>query len=106
MLIIAAIVLFFLLPEPWDLVALISGLVLGVGELFLWNRTVKHQRRVVGSETLIGTDAVVLSPCRPDGQVRVEGEVWAAHCDAGASPGERVRIVGRRNLTLTVEPLG
>ena len=62
------------------------------------------QRRAVqvGPETLIGRVVEVAEECRPYGLVRVQGELWRAHCDAGAARGERVRIVGREGLTLEV----
>ncbi|HSC50137.1 MAG TPA: NfeD family protein, partial [Gaiellaceae bacterium] len=58
-----------------------------------------------GAQTLIGKEAVVSEPCRPAGQVRLDGEIWQARCSAGASPGDRVRVVGRDGLTLLVEPV-
>jgi membrane protein implicated in regulation of membrane protease activity len=36
--------------------------------------------------------------------VRLDGEIWAARCNAGASPGDRVRVIGRERLLLVVEP--
>lgn len=106
MLIIVAIVLLIVLPPPWNLVGFGVGLALGIVEIFGWNQTVKRHRRVVGAQTLIGRDAVVVAACRPDGQVRIDGELWAAHCDGGASAGDSVRIVSRNSLVLTVEPAG
>lgn len=103
MLIVVAILLLLLLPSPWDLVGFIVVLVLWVGELFLWNRTVKRHRRAVGAETLIGADAEVVSPCRPVGQVRVNGELWAARSEGGADVGDSVHVVERERLTLRVE---
>jgi membrane protein implicated in regulation of membrane protease activity len=44
---------------------------------------VKHRRRAVGAETLIGREAVVTTACRPNGQVRLDGELWEARCEAG-----------------------
>jgi membrane-bound serine protease (ClpP class) len=63
------------------------------------------QRRTaqVGAETLLGRVVEVAEECRPYGHVRVQGELWRAHCAAGAAAGERVRIVGRDGLTLEVE---
>jgi membrane-bound serine protease (ClpP class) len=103
-LILVAIVLLIVLPHPWNLVAFVILVPLWVLELLGWNRTVKHRRRVVGAETLIGRDAVVISPCRPRGQVRLDGEIWKARCDAGATTNETVRVIGRDRLTLIVEP--
>ena len=103
MLIFLAVVLLLLLPTPWNVVGFIVVLPLWVLELFGWNRTVKHRRKAVGAQTLIGKDAVVSTPCRPVGQVRLDGEIWEARCDAGASVGDRVRVIGRERLTLVVE---
>ena len=106
MLIILAFILLFLLPSPWNLIGFLVAIPLWFVELLAWNRTVKHRRRVVGAQTLIGKDATVTEPCRPSGQVRLDGEIWEARCDAGADPGETVRVVGRDNLTLLVELAG
>lgn len=106
MLIILAIALLLLLPSPWSFVGFFGVFALWLVELGLWNRTVRHRRKVVGAQTLIGKDAVVSTPLRPVGQVRLGGEIWEARCDAGASPGDRVRVVGRNGLQLVVEAAG
>jgi membrane protein implicated in regulation of membrane protease activity len=103
LLIILAIALLLLLPSPWSFVGFFGVFALWLVELGLWNRTVRHRRKVVGAQTLIGKDAVVSTPCRPVGQVRLDGEIWEARCESGASPGDRVRVVGRKGLTLLVE---
>ena len=105
MLILLAIALLIVLPSPWNVVAFLVGVPVWIVELLAWNRTVKHRRRVVGAQTLIGKDAIVSTACRPRGQVRLDGEIWEAHCDAGAVPGDTVRVIGRASLTLLVEPL-
>jgi len=102
-LIFLAVVLLLLLPTPWNVIGFIVVLPIWVLELMAWNRTVKHRRKAVGAQTLIGKAAVVSVPCRPVGQVRLDGEIWEARCDAGASPGDRVRVIGRDGLTLVVE---
>lgn len=103
MLIILAIALLLLLPSPWSFVGFFVVFGLWLVELLLWNRTVKHRRKAVGAQTLIGREALVTAPCRPVGQVRLDGEIWAARCNAGASPGDRVRVTGRERLMLVVE---
>ncbi|HET7808467.1 MAG TPA: NfeD family protein [Gaiellaceae bacterium] len=105
MLIFLAVALLLILPSPWNLVAFLVLLPLWVLELFGWNRTTKRHRKAVGAETLIGREAVVSEPCRPVGQVRLDGEIWEARCEAGASTGDRVRVTGRQRLTLVVEPV-
>jgi membrane protein implicated in regulation of membrane protease activity len=98
-----AFVLLIFLPSPWDVVGFTACLVLFVGELLFWNRTMRGRRKIVGAQTLVGEEAQVISPCRPAGQVQIGGEIWVAQCAAGADAGETVRVVGRRGLTLLVE---
>ena len=104
MLLVVALVVFLLAPDPWNVVLGAVFAVLGIGELFLWNRTVRHRRKVVGTQTLIGRTAQVRVACKPRGQVFLEGELWEAECAAGADAGTRVRVLGVRELTLVVEP--
>lgn len=103
MLILVAIALLILLSSPWNLVAFVVVTLLWLLELAGWSRTVKHRRKVVGAQTLIGEQAVVVVACRPDGQVKHGGEIWGARCTSGAAVGETVRIVGLNGLTLEVE---
>ena len=105
MLIFLAVILLLLLPFPWNVIGFIVVLPFWVLELFAWNRTVKHRRKAVGAQTLIGQDAVVSTPCWPRGQVRLNGEIWEARCDAGVDPGAQVRVIGRDGLTLIVTPV-
>ena len=104
MLIIVAVVLLLILSSPWNLIAFLVLVPLWLLELFGWNRTVKNRRKAVGAETLIGKEAVVTVDCRPNGQVRLDGEIWEARCDAGAAVGDKVRVIGREGLVLVVSP--
>ena len=79
-------------------------LALEVGEIFLWVWYSRRRRVQVGAETLIGMPAIVVTACRPRGQVRVGGEIWDARCAEGSDVGASVRVVGREALTLLVEP--
>jgi len=103
MFILVAFVLLFALPHPWNVVAFAAALVCFVGEVLFWNRTVRGRHAAVGAQTMIGESATVVSPCRPTGQVRLSGEIWAARCDGGADPGDTVEVVERQGLTLVVE---
>jgi membrane protein implicated in regulation of membrane protease activity len=103
MLILVAVVLLLVLPEPWGLIGFAAALLGAVFEVLFWHRSVRHRRQAVGAETLVGRDAVVLTGCRPSGQVRLDGEIWSAICVAGADPGDAVRVVGREGIRLVVE---
>jgi membrane protein implicated in regulation of membrane protease activity len=99
----AVLLAIFVAPAPWGLVLVAASAVVEVAETYFWIRFSRRRRIQAGAETLIGASAVVVSPCRPAGQVRVQGELWRARCEPGAEPGETVRIVGREGLTLLVE---
>src|SRR5262249_13184564 len=98
--------LLLFLPVPWNVAGFMVAVLLGIGEATLWHRTVRGQRAAVGADTLIGREAIVVTPCRPEGQVRIDAEIWSAQCPAGADEGERVQVVGRRRLQLVVAPAG
>jgi membrane protein implicated in regulation of membrane protease activity len=104
-LLIVGLVLLFVLPTPWNVAALLAGLVLWLGEVFAIWRLVRHRQVQAGAETLVGRTATVIAACKPLGQVRLAGEseIWRARCAEGAEAGETVRIVAIDELTLIVE---
>jgi membrane-bound serine protease (ClpP class) len=78
--------------------------VLEVGETVFWLWYSKRRSAAVGAETMIGRTAVVVLPCYPDGQVKLDGELWQARCEAGAGTGASVVVRELDGLTLVVEP--
>jgi membrane protein implicated in regulation of membrane protease activity len=102
---IVAVVLLVFVPWPWNVVAFAGGLIAFAAEVGFWNRKVRRKRVSVGAETLIGREATVAAPCRPEGQVRVGGELWEARCEDGADRGDEVVVTGRSGLQLVVEKL-
>jgi membrane protein implicated in regulation of membrane protease activity len=104
MLLIAAVLFaVFVLPFGWGVAAVAGAAALEVVEVFFWIWLSKRYRIQVGAETLVGDRATVVTPCRPTGQVRVQGELWQARCREGADVGETVRVVELDGLTLVVE---
>jgi membrane-bound serine protease (ClpP class) len=103
LLILLAIVLLIVLPDPWDVIALAVCLVLGGFEVFFWWRTVRNRSVKTGSEAMIGSSARVIAPCRPEGEVWIEGARWRARCEDGADVDDVVTVTGRRELLLIVE---
>ena len=103
-LLVSLLLAVFVLEEPWNWVVVAVGATLEISEtgLFIWWS--KRRRVAVGTETLVGRRAVVSVGCRPQGQVRVAGEIWQARCDAGADVGDAVVVREVRGLTLVVEP--
>ena len=106
MLLVVAIVLAVLvLPAPWGVVAVAAAAVVEVAEVWFWWWLSHRRQPVVGLETIIGAPATAVTALRPDGQVRVRGELWQARSAAGADAGAAVRVVGVADgLTLVVEP--
>lgn len=96
----------FLVPSPWNFVVLALGIVAEVGEITWGRRLARRMRAQTGAEALVGREAEVVETCRPDGKVRVQGELWQARCDAGADVGDTVRVTAVHGLTLEVVPSG
>ena len=93
----------FVLPDPWRVPAVIIGAALelietGISIWLTWRAPV-----AVGAETLIGATGRVVEACRPEGEVRVNGEVWGARCESHARVNDPIRVVERIGLTLLVE---
>jgi membrane protein implicated in regulation of membrane protease activity len=106
MLLTLAIVGLFVLPSPWNVIALCVAAVIEVGELYLWIRFLERYRVQGGAEGMVGERAEVIEACDPDGRVKLRGEIWAATAIEGDSfaAGERVRIVAVEGLSLRVGP--
>ena len=103
-LVVALLLAFFVLDRPWDLLVVVGAIVLEVAEIPFWFWFSRRRSVQVGAETLIGRPGVVITECRPFGQVRLDGEIWAARCSDGAAVGTAVRVDGRDGLTLLVKP--
>ena len=101
LLIIAIVVAVLWLPTEWAIVVVFSAAVVEVAEVGFWYWYSRRRRAVTGAEALPGSRGVVVSPCRPDGQVRLDGELWRARCEEGADPGDIV-VVDRLDSGLTL----
>lgn len=101
---IALLLAVFVLPSPWGLVAVAVAAVLDIAEtgVFLW----WSQRRgaVVGVEALVGKRGVAIGDLWPEGQVKVNGEIWRARCNGGCDTGTRIVVRSVDGLTLEVDP--
>jgi membrane-bound ClpP family serine protease len=105
MLLVLAVLLaiFAVLPSPWNLVLIIAGAAIETSQTGFWMWWTKRKPPTAGAEAMIGARAEVVSECRPEGWVRVQGELWQARCDRGAAVGESVRIKAIHGLTLIAE---
>jgi membrane-bound serine protease (ClpP class) len=102
---VAIVIALVFLAWPWNLLVILGGLAIEAGELTWGLRLARKWRPATGAEAMIGEEAEVVAPCRPDGQVRIQGELWRARCDAGADVGDTVRVDRLDGLTLMVSPL-
>jgi membrane protein implicated in regulation of membrane protease activity len=104
MLLVAAIVGLFVLPSPWNVIAVCVAAVVEVGELYAWKRFLARYRVQGGAEGMIGERAEVIEACDPRGRVKLRGEIWAAEAEPGARfpVGERVRVVAVEGLVVRV----
>jgi membrane protein implicated in regulation of membrane protease activity len=103
-LLIAILLALFVLPYPWNVIVVLGAALVDVVEtaLFIWWS--KRRRATVGAEALIGKMAVAVDSLWPEGQVRMDGELWKARCEGGADVGTHVIVRGLKGLTLEVEP--
>jgi membrane-bound serine protease (ClpP class) len=92
----------YVLESPWSAIVVGVAAVVEVGETFFWIGLSRRRRIQMGPETLVGSRAQVVADCLPQGQVRVQGELWQALCPAGARAGEWVRVTALDGLTLVV----
>jgi membrane-bound serine protease (ClpP class) len=88
---------------PWGLPLIAAAAAVEVGESLLWVWYSKRRRVAVGAEALVGRTAQVFRTCRPDGYVKLDGELWQARCAGGADRGDDVRVTALEGLTLVVE---
>ena len=92
------------LRVSWPLVAGMALLSLGllVGVLGFALRARRRPIRT-GSEELIGSTGEVISWDGREGLIHIHGEHWAARSGVAMMPGQKVRVVGRKGLSLEVE---
>jgi membrane protein implicated in regulation of membrane protease activity len=101
---IALLLAIFLLPSPWGFILVVCALVIDLLEVGIglwWN---KRRRATVGVESLVGRTAVAVGELSPEGQVKVNGEIWSARCAQWCDAGSEVVVRRVDGLTLEVEP--
>ena len=101
---IALLLAIFLLPSPWGFVVVAVALVIDVVEVSVGLWYSKRRRATVGIDALVGVTGVAVGDLVPEGQVKVNGEIWRARCEAGCDAGATVVVRAVHGLTLEVEP--
>ncbi len=64
----------------------------------------RRRSKLTGAEAMIGKIGVAVSDLKPNGEVRVEGEIWRAESvSIGVAKGEKVRVKSLKGLVVVVE---
>ncbi|HEY8569709.1 nodulation protein NfeD [Microbulbifer sp.] len=82
-------------------IAAVSGLAL-LGFLYAVGRSL-HKPKVAANQAMVGRTAVV-SEVEPDLLVKIDGEIWRAHCDNLLTEGQLVKVTAEKGLSLQVTP--
>ena len=79
-----------------------AGFLMGVVAML-----VRARRRpvAIGKQRMVGLVGEALEDLDPEGQVKVEGEIWRARAARPVAAGTRVRVRAVRGLVLEVEPV-
>jgi membrane-bound serine protease (ClpP class) len=103
-LLLALVLALMFLAWPWSLAVIAAAASCEIAIVVFGIRYTRRRRSTVGLDRLIGASAEVVTALAPTGQVRLDGEIWRAHAEAGVQVGETVRIRSVQGLTLEVEP--
>ena len=99
---VVALTLGFLFFDGWMRYALIAGgALIEIAEIGVWLRW-RKVRSTTGIEAMVGMTGVALTDCAPDGQVKIKGQIWKAHCPDGVDAGASVRVDAVEGLRLDV----
>ena len=103
MLLLLALLLFIVVPSPWNVIGAVVTGALGVVEVAYWQRRMRREKVQTGVENLVGATGEAAERLAPSGHVRVLGELWQANSSSELPRGSRVRVVAVNDLTLEVE---
>jgi membrane-bound serine protease (ClpP class) len=100
--VIAVVLAFIFLDWPWRFAVIGPAAAFDLLEIVIWLRQ-RSKRSITGAESMIGTIGNALTDCRPEGQVKVKGQIWKAHCPEGVEAGDDVAVTGVDGIVLQVE---
>ena len=92
LLVLAILAAVFWLPTAWGIAVVAAATVIEMAEVGFWVWLSRQRKVTTGPEALPGARGFVVLACRPEGQVRVLGELWRARCEEGADPGDEVVV--------------
>lgn len=99
---IAIILAAIFLDGVWRIVVIGGLLLFEAFEITLWLRW-RKRRSTTGAETIVGTQGIALTDCRPEGQVKVRGQIWTAHSSAGVFEGDPIEVIAVDGIKLEVK---
>jgi membrane protein implicated in regulation of membrane protease activity len=102
---VAVVLALTVIPSPWNWVAVLSAATVDVAETALLVRWSRRRRAAVGAEAMLGRTAVVVTALAPQGQVKLDGELWLATSETPVSPDEQVVVAEIDGLLLRVDPI-
>ena len=105
MFLLLALLLFVVLPSPWNVIGGLASLACIVFEVTFIQRRVRRRKVQTGVEQLVGATGEVTERLAPSGQIRVLGELWQARSNSDLPAGSRVRVVAVNGLMLDVEAI-
>ena len=86
----------------WGLVLLIIALAIYASISYRIGQRTLRKKTIVGIEALIGACGQTTSPLKPEGYIRIQGELWKARATTHINKGEEVIVTGKDNLLLLV----
>ena len=92
------------LKVSWPVLIVAAVIVLAFFMLVVRKVAIVMRRpHATGTESLVGTTGVTISPLSPQGQVRLHGEIWRARAEEGELlKDERIEVLRTEGLTLIV----
>jgi membrane-bound serine protease (ClpP class) len=72
--------------------------------MYIYGTKALRRKPVGGLTSMVDMKGIVIKTLKPDGQIKIKGEIWSAASVAGDSipPGIEVTVVGQKGLKLTV----
>ena len=95
-----ALALLFL-DGVWRVLVIVAVALIELFEIFVWLRW-RKVKSTTGTESLVGMKGQVVTECRPEGQIKIKGQIWKAHCRDGAATGDEVVVDKVDGLRLLV----
>ena len=101
---IALLLALFVLPSPWGVITVVVAIAIDLVEVGVGISYSRRRKAKVGAPALVGLTGVAMDPLGPEGQVKINGEIWRARCDVGCEAGAPIVVRAVDGLTLEVDP--